>query len=271
MAVRARSRPRAGEEADRAPDGRVKSADRVMSVLDLVAASGSLSFTAIVERLGLPKSSAHALLRTMEDRGYLTLDPEAKEYRLGSRIWELAQTQHGIEDLRTVMKPLMDELMERTGETVQLARLEGTDAVYLELSESPHPMKLTSRVGIRLPAHASAIGKSLLASLDPDEARRRLAAADLPRLTPETITDPDELLAELERVRRQGYSVDNEEFATGLRCIAMPVRDATGRAIGAISVSMPTPRYSRAAAANARHALAESVTEAAERLGRRPE
>jgi IclR family KDG regulon transcriptional repressor len=270
MAVRAKSRPGA-DEHDRAADGRVKSADRVMSVLDLVAASGSLSFTAIVERLGLPKSSAHALLRTMEDRDYLTLDPQAREYRLGSRIWELAQAHHGIEDLRSVIKPLMDGVMERTGETVQLARLEGTDAVYLELSESPHAMKLTSRVGARLPAHASAIGKSLLASLEPDEARRRLAAVDLPRLTPRTIADPDELLAELERVRRQGYSVDNEEFATGLRCIAMPVRDATGRAIGAMSVSMPTPRYSRAAAANARRALADAVATAAESLGRWPE
>ena len=271
MAVRAKSRPGA-DEVDHAADGRVKSADRVMSVLDLVAASGALSFTAIVERLGLPKSSAHALLRTMEDRGYLTLDPHAREYRLGSRIWELAQAaHHGIEDLRTLIKPLMDGVMERTGETVQLARLEGTDAVYLELSESPHAMKLTSRVGARLPAHASAIGKSLLASLEPEEARRRLAAADLPRLTPRTITDPDELLGELERVRRQGYSVDNEEFATGLRCIAMPVRDATGRAVGAMSVSMPTPRYSRAAAASARRALAEAVAMAAESIGRWPE
>ena len=271
MAVRARSRPTVADEVDRAADGRVKSADRVMAVLDLLAASGSLSFTAIVERLGLPKSSAHALLRTMEDRGYLTLDPSAREYRLGSRIWELAQAHHRIEDLRAVMKPVMDGVMERTGETVQLARLEGSEAVYLELSESPHPMKLTSRVGARLPAHASAIGKSLLASLDPEEARRRLAAADLPRLTPRTITDPEELLAELERVRRQGYSVDNEEFATGLRCIGMPIRDATGRVVGAMSVSMPTPRYNRAAAANARRALGEAVARAAEKLGRWPE
>src|SRR5207247_10005443 len=123
--------------------------------------------TEIGGRRGRPKASGHALLRTIESRGYLTLDADAKTYRLGTRIWELAQAHHGIEDLRTVMKPLMDELVERTGETVQLARLEGAEAVYLELSESPHPMKLTSRAGARLPAHASAIGKSLLASLDP--------------------------------------------------------------------------------------------------------
>ncbi len=250
------------------PNERVKSADRVMAVLDLVAQHGSMGFTEIAERLELPKSSAHALLRTMEARAYLALDPERKTYRLGSRIWELAQAVHEIEDLRTLMKPLMDRLVERTGETVQLATLDGVSAVYLELSESPHPVKLTSRVGARLPAHTSAIGKSLLASLDPDEAERRLEGATLVKLTDHTLTEVPELLKALERVRRQGYSVDDEEFAIGLRCLAMPVRDAEGSPVAAISVAMPTPRYNRAAAANARKALAETVSDAAARLGR---
>jgi IclR family KDG regulon transcriptional repressor len=129
-------------------------------------------------------------------------------------------------------------------------------------------MKLTSRAGARLPAHTSAIGKALLASLDPDEARRRLEEANLAKLTDHTITEVPELMDELERVRSRGYSVDDEEFAIGLRCIAMPIRDIEGVVVGAISVSMPTPRYNRSAAANARKALAETVAEAAGRLGR---
>ena len=248
--------------------GHVKSADRVMSVLDLVAANGTMSFSEIVEGLGVPKSSAHALLRTMQDRKYLSLDADSKEYRLGNRIWELAQAHHGIEDLRTLMKPLMDRLVERTGETVQLARLDGVEAVYLELSESPHPVKLTSRPGARLPAHTSAIGKSLLASLDPEEAGRRLGDEPLEKLTEHTIADPAELLEELKRIRTAGYSSDDEEFAVGLRCLAMPVHDATGRPIAAMSVSVPTPRYSRKGMADARRALAETVDQAAELLGR---
>jgi DNA-binding IclR family transcriptional regulator len=250
------------------PSERVKSADRVMAVLDLVAERRSMGFSEIAERLELPKSSAHALLRTVEARGYLVLDPEQRTYRLGSRIWELAQACHEIEDLRTLMKPLMDRLVERTGETVQLATLDGTSAVYLGLSESPHPMKLTSRAGARLPAHASAIGKALLASIDPEEVRRRLGDATLVKLTDHTITGVPQLLDELERVRQRGYSVDDEEFAIGLRCIAMPISDIEGAVVGAISVSMPTPRYSRAVAANARKALAETVAEATGRLGR---
>lgn len=248
--------------------GGVKSADRVMAVLDLVAERGSLSFGEIAARLELPKSSAHALLQTMHARGYLGFDEESKAYRLGTRIWELANAHHGIEDLRTVIKPLMDALVERTGETVQLAILEGIEAVYLEQSQSPHPMKLTSRAGVRLPAHTSAIGKALLASLDPTEAERRLDGAALVRLTDNTIGDVPRLLEELERVRRQGYSLDNEEFAIGLRCVAMPVLDAQGKAVAAISVSMPTPRYNRTVMANARKALAQTVGQATERLGR---
>jgi IclR family KDG regulon transcriptional repressor len=247
--------------------GGVKSADRVMAVLDLVAERGSLSFGEIATRLALPKSSAHALLQTMHARGYLAFDEASKDYRLGTRIWELANAHHGIEDLRTVIKPLMDALVERTGETVQLAILEGIEAVYLEQSQSPHPMKLTSRAGVRLPAHTSAIGKALLASLDPAEAERRLDGAALVRLTDNTIGDVPRLLEELDRVRRQGYSLDNEEFAIGLRCVAMPVLDAQGKTVAAMSVSMPTPRYNRTVMANARRALAETVVQATERLG----
>jgi DNA-binding IclR family transcriptional regulator len=245
----------------------VKSADRVMAVLDLVAERGALPFSEIAGALGLPKSSAHALLRTMAGRGYLAVDPE-RRYALGARIWELAQAVPRVEDLRTLMKPLMDEVVRRTGETVQLATLDGLSAVYLALSESPHPVKLTSRAGVRLPAHTSAIGKALLAELDPREAARRLQGAELARLTDRTIVSVPKLLAELERTRERGYAVDSEEFAIGLRCIGVPIRDLDGEAVAAISVSMPTPRYSREAAANARTALAEAACSAAVALGR---
>ena len=246
---------------------KVKSADRLMAVLDLVAERGALGFSAITEALELPKSSAHSLLRTMEARGYLSIDGERK-YRLGSRIWELAQAFHQVDDLRTLIKPLMDEVVEKTSETVQMATLDGVSAVYLALSESPHPMKLTSRAGARLPAHTSAIGKALLAELDPEEAARRLAGAELVRLTEHTIVSATDLLAELEMTRKRGYAVDDEEFAVGLRCIAMPIRDLDGKVVAALSVSMPTPRYSRSAAANARVALATAGEKATAILGR---
>jgi DNA-binding IclR family transcriptional regulator len=237
-----------------------------MAVLDLVAERGALPFSEIAAALALPKSSAHSLLRTMTARGYLAVDPE-RRYSLGGRIWELAQAVPRVEDLRALMKPLMDEVVRRTGETVQLATLDGISAVYLALSESPHPVKLTSRAGVRLPAHTSAIGKALLAELGPEEAAARLDGPDLCQLTDNTIAAVPKLLAELERTRARGYAVDNEEFAIGLRCIAVPIRDRDGSPVAAISVSMPTPRYNRAAAANARAALIDAQAGAAAALG----
>jgi DNA-binding IclR family transcriptional regulator len=250
-----------------ATSGKVKSADRAMAVLDLLAERTSLVFAEIAEALELPKSSAHSLLQTMTARGYLALD-NGRRYRLGIHVWELAQRISQIDDLRTLLTPVMDEVVERTGETVQLATLDGVSAVYVAVSESPHPMKLTSRAGSRLPAHTSAIGKVLLASLEPEEAVRRLDSAELTKLTEHTTSSPRTLIDELERIRERGYATDNEEFAIGLRCVAVPIRDLQGETVAAVSVSMPTPRYSRTSAREARAALTRAADKAAPMLGR---
>lgn len=250
------------------PGTPVKSADRALAMLDLLAETGPMGFSEVADQLELPKSSAHALLNTLEARGYLAFDAETRRYYLGTRIWELAQAHHGIEDLRGSLKPVMERLVDRTGETVQLAVLDGVYAVYLAVAESPHPMKLTSRPGSRLPAYMSAIGKALLSSLDEAEVRQRLAEVELVKMTDHTITDRDALIEELAEARRRGYSTDDEEFAVGLRCVAMPVRDIEGRPVGALSVSIPTPRYSQPVATEARQALAAAIDDAAARLGR---
>jgi DNA-binding IclR family transcriptional regulator len=247
----------------------VKSADRVLAILDLLAERGTLTFTEIADALALPKSSTHNLLATMLEREYIELEEERRAYRLGIRVWQIAQSRRDVEDVRLVLKPLMNALCEHTKETVQLAQLEDADAVYLEINESPHPMKLSSTVGARLPAHASGLGKTLLAHLDPDDARTRLTHHELVRLTPNTITDLDRLMKELARIRQLGYGTDNEEFAIGCRCTAMPIRDATGEVVAALSVSIPTPRWSRDVAARTRQLLGETVAEAQATLARR--
>lgn len=253
-----------------APGGAVKSADRVLTILDLLADRDALTFSEIVAALSVPKSSVHNLLQTMIDRDYVAYDPAAKTYGLGIRVWQIGRARRDVEHLRNVLKPLMDTLREQTEETVQLARLEGADAVYLEISESPHPMKLSSTPGSRLPAHASGIGKVLLAALDPEDARARLEGK--PRLesyTAHTLTGVEPIMRELERVRQRGYATDDEEFAIGCRCTAMPVRDSAGTVVAAISVSIPTPRWSRETAANARRALAATAAAADAALARR--
>jgi DNA-binding IclR family transcriptional regulator len=245
--------------------GNVRTAVRVVAVIDLLAQQGPLKLGQIAEQLELPKSSAHGLVQTLARAGYLEHRND-RSYGLGLRLWQVAQSYDGIERVRRLVKPVMDDLVDATRETVQLAQLDGADALYLEISLSPEPVRLASAIGERLPAHATGIGKALLASLDPEDARARLERAELAPMTPSTITDVDELMQELARIRQRGYGLDNEEALPGLRCIAMPVQDGSGATI-ALSVSIPSPRHSREVAASVRRNLAEAVAEASRRLG----
>jgi DNA-binding IclR family transcriptional regulator len=245
----------------------VKSADRVLTVLDLLAARGPSTFSAIVAALALPNSSAHNLLQTMVRRDYLEFDGEARTYAMGLRLWQVAQAYGGNRDLVAEARPLMQGIVDVTGETVQLARLDGIENVYLAIAESPHPMKLVSAVGSRLYAHATGLGKALLSDLPDAEVRRRLAGVTLPAFTPNTITDVDRLLVALASVREQGFATDDEEYVIGCRCVAMPIRGTAGSVVAAMSVSIPTPRYTPAIAERARLALADAVRELERRLG----
>lgn len=248
-------------------DTAVKSADRVLTVLDLLAARGPSTFSEIVAALGLPNSSAHNLLQTMVRRDYLEFDADARTYGLGLRLWQVAQAYGGNRDLVTIARPLMQQVVDVTGETVQLARLDGVENVYLAIAESPHPMKLVSAVGERLYAHATGLGKALLASLTDDEVRALLRGVQLPAFTPYTITDVDTMLAALAEIRERGYATDDEEYVIGCRCVAMAVRDASGQVVAAMSVSIPTPRHTPAIAERARVTLFAAVDELQERLG----
>lgn len=220
----------------------VKSADRVLAILDLVADRGPVRFTDVTSVLNLPRSSAHGLLATLTARGYLEFDEETRRYGLGLSAWRLSRAYSGHGDLERHARPLMEELAARSGETVQLARLEGVHNVYIAIAHSPRPMKLVSHVGSRLHAHATGVGKTLLAALSPGEARRRLTAEELPRLTDRTVTDVDELMDVLAKVRAAGYAEDHEEYVEGCRCLAVPVRGRDGETVAAMSVSMPAFR-----------------------------
>jgi DNA-binding IclR family transcriptional regulator len=253
-----------------APTALVKSADRVLQNFELMATRGPQTFSQVVAALGLPASSTHNLLKTLVRRRYLLLDPEDRRYRLGLRLWEVAQAYAANDQLPRLAQPIMDRVVALTGETVQLARLDGVENVYLAISESPQPMKLVSAVGKRLYAHATGLGKVLLAGLTDEEVRRRFGRIELPRFTPNTIVQLEVLLRVLADVRADGYAIDCEEYVIGCRCIAMPVRDAQGDVIAAMSVSVPTPRFSDALERAIRAALGDAVAELSARIGHVP-
>ncbi|MGA1836457.1 IclR family transcriptional regulator [Herbiconiux sp. 11R-BC] len=220
----------------------VKSAERALGLIEYVSEHESVSFGEILTELSIPRSSAHGLLQTLTATGWVAHDPRTRQYSLGLRAWQIGQNFRGHTDLLGIVRPLMDKLAAAVGETVQLAQLDGVNNVYIAISQAARTMRLASSVGTQLPAHATGIGKTLLGLLPPAEAERRLrAAAPLAHLTERTVSDVDELLVLLDRVRREGFAVDDEEYISGCRCVAVPLpflSDAHRQM--ALSVTMPT-------------------------------
>lgn len=220
----------------------VKSAERALSLLDFVAEQGQVRFQDVVA-FGIPKSSAHALLGTLVRQGWLEFSQSDRKYQLGLHAWEIGNAYDGHHGLIEAAGPIMDDLVAQTSETTQLARLEGIENVYIAIRTSPHPMRMASSVGMRLHSHATGIGKALLSTLPPQEARQRLSSVALPQLTENTVTDVDQLMKKIERVHDLGFAIDDEEFITGCRCVAVPLTTMDETSIAsAISVTMPKIR-----------------------------
>lgn len=223
----------------------VKSAERTLRVIDLLTRDGVLDFPGICGHLDLPKSSAHALLATMRSSGFVQFDEETHRYQLGPRLWEAGQAYIQGLGIVQLADPYLRRIRDELGETVQLAILDGMENVYVAKLETSHQLQLVSRLGSRLPAYATGLGKALLAALPEAEVLRRLDGVELHAFTRRTITDPAKLTAELARVRRRGYATDAGEYTEGVFCVAAPIRDSTG-AVAAVSVSIPDVRVTPA-------------------------
>lgn len=250
----------------------VKSADRALSILELLTGRESaLTFGEIADMLGYPRSSLHGLLRTMSDRGWLEFDSATRRYALGIRAWEAGNVYLRAVELGDRARPSMQRVCDDFNETVQLAVLDGRHNVYIAKVEGAQRLVLASEVGRRLQAHATGLGKALLAGLSAEEFDARVGAGELERFTEHTITDPQALREELGDVTKQGYAEDHEEYTLGVRCLAVPVRDHTGQVAAAMSVSVPTVRSSR----DRREAILVALTDAAgdlsTALGHRPD
>lgn len=230
----------ASREVKVSPSTAVKSADRALAIVDHVANRGSVRFNDLVAELGIPRSSIHGLLQTLVNRNWLEFDPETRRYSLGLQAWHVGRSYTGNGDLVAVARPVMDKLAEDLIETVQLARLDGIENVYIAISEANRPMRLASTVGARLYAHATGIGKALLSQLPPEEASRRIRAMTLPRFTECTVTDPDDLDGLLAKIRADGFALDDEELLLGCRCVAVPLLNDQNGMLTALSATTTT-------------------------------
>ncbi|WP_053227197.1 IclR family transcriptional regulator [Solirubrobacter soli] len=225
------------------PQPRVQSLERALDLLEALAGADDLGVSEIAARTGLVPSTAHRLLGTLVARGYASQNPTTGRYLLGYKLLELTS---GVQDrlgrLRTAARPHLEAIQEETGETTNLVVLEGRDVVYIESVSGTRSVRLHTEVGRSIPAHTSGAGKALLAWRDPSDVVTLLDGAPLAPSTPRTLTTLDALQEDLAKIRRRGYSTDNEEHELGVACVATPVLDRAGRAIAAISVSGPISR-----------------------------
>lgn len=224
--------------------GAVQSLARALGILEAMAeAGGALGLSELADTTGLPMPTIHRITRTLVDTGYVRQQPN-RQYALGPRLIGLGESAGRL--VGRWAHPYLRHLVEATGETANLAVLEGDAAVYIAQVPSQHAMRMYTEVGRRVPPHCSGVGKALLAQLPVERVEEILNRTGMPLRTEYTVTDPDALHGELERIRARGYAHDDHEQEIGVRCVAAALirPSASGResSPAALSVSGPATR-----------------------------
>ena len=232
---------------------------KVLRILEALQGSSSgLGLKAICDQTGINKSTAHRFLKHLERERYL-LRTEAGAYLIGPRLSQLSARGNQEATLQAVARPILWDLWKSTHETVNLGVLDQGTVLYVDVIESPHEFRLSSRVGTRRSVHVTALGKALVAFL-PEETRQTiLDSIAFQPATPKTIGNLLQFRQELEKIRRQGYAVDDEEAVQGARCVSAPILNSAGAPVAAVSVSGPVTRVTPSLVS----AMAGAVTSAA--------
>ncbi len=221
--------------------GGVQSLTRGFALLEALAdAGGRATLSQLAASAGMPMATIHRLVRTLVDLGYVRQEP-SRQYTLGPRLMRLGETSSRL--LETWARPYLGDLVAATGESANLALLEGDEVVYVAQAQSTRAMRMFTEVGRHVTPHCTAVGKAMLAELAqeaPDEVVALVQRTGLPPSTPATITDLDAFLAELDVVGDRGYALDEEEQEVGVRCVAVTVPGAPTRM--GMSVSGPVTR-----------------------------
>ncbi|MBB5159436.1 IclR family transcriptional regulator [Saccharopolyspora phatthalungensis] len=220
--------------------------DRTLLLLRFLAERSELKLSEVRAHLGVGQSTAHRLLAMLVYRGFAVQDPASRTYRAGPALFEIGRTVGDGFDLVREVRPVLAWLAEKCGETVHLGVLDGTQVRYLDVIESLSPLRVTGRTGQSRPAHATSIGKAMLATADDDHVRSLYLGGELPSQTARTITDLDALIAELSRTRARGYGRNRGEMEVGVCSIGIGIVHPARGLLGGLSIAAPEARWSAA-------------------------
>lgn len=219
---------------------------KAIAVLEAaVAGPRNLRLTELARETGLSRQSAHRILRQLEESGMVRHEPLHDSYLVGHRLKRLSLAALSAAQRSGAGHEILADLVSRVGESCNLGMLDGREVVYVDRVECDWPLRLQLQPGSRLPAHCSAIGKLLLAFLEPEVCGRLLGAASLTRHTANTETDLMRLRRELDRIRSEEVSINDQEYMVGLLGIAVPIRNDQGRVIAALAVHAPVARMNK--------------------------
>lgn len=244
----------------------ISSLEKGMRILELLADKQAISISEAARHMETNRAGVHRFLATLRELGYVEKDEEDR-YRLTFRVVELGMKVVNRHEILRIVRPHLMELSAAFNETVNLGRFNGRDILHLDKIDSREILRMDSEIGSRAPAYCTALGKSVLAFLPEEELENYLKGTRLKAHGPNTMTSRRMLRKDLASIRRNGYAVDNEEMAPGLRCVAAPVFDHTGRAGYAVSVSGPVMRMTLARIEDIHPVVRQTCRRLSEKLG----
>jgi IclR family transcriptional regulator, acetate operon repressor len=241
------------------PQYPIESVDNALRLLLMFRDRGEIRLSEAREALGVAQSTAHRLMAMLAYHDFVRQDPGSRAYRAGPALIDVGLSVVRSMDIRAIARPFLEDLMQQVGETVHLATLEGAGARFLDAVESEHALRVAGRTGRVLPAHATSVGKAMLAALPDEEIDRIYPGETLPAQTTRTITSKSDLRVELERVRKRGYASNSGESEEGVSSIGVAVLNSSGRPVAAVSVAAPVSRMSASLARQVAIPLADTA------------
>jgi len=241
----------------------IQSIDRALQVLELFSLEKpEWGITEISKALNIYKSNIHNILSTFAEKGFVKKDHKTDKYKLGIKFFELGSVVIKNMDLRKIAHPYIEKLSKEFNETVHLGVLDEGRVVSIEREESDKSLCSHIEIGKRTPLHCTAVGKAIMVYLSKDKVAAIVEGKGLKKYTENTITTKKDLENEFKKIRKQGYAVDNMEHEEGVRCVACPIRDYTGKVIASMSVSGPAFRINENNISN----IAKKVKECCDRI-----